>query len=269
VVDAFHEPVAMADPDPELPEHYALEAVRIERTLAALRPAVGRVPEATIPSKSDHLRSTDGRSSGPEERVLVRRGERRRSGVGVSVGERTVGIRLFEKDILVFGSLGAGAGLVLEDEVPASCTVGGQTVVGGLLPQRATRAIAIDSSGDQYEGAVRAGMYVIKAGRDGLWQDLVRFEGEHGELVAQALTAGRRVPVPDAPEPCPLCADTAWVRITQDVYCSTCGLCVGEADSMAATSTKTRSPRRRATSHRIRPNSLRAFRFQSMSAMER
>jgi hypothetical protein len=150
--------------------------------------------------------------------------------VGVSVGERTAGIRVVEHEVLVFGSLDAGCGIVLDDERPASCVLGGRTVVGGLLPRGATSAVAIDASGREYQGTVRAGMYVIEAGEDGLWQDLVRFSDARGALVARALPVGRRRPVCDAAESCPLCAGMRWVTIENDVHCETCGFCVGEAD---------------------------------------
>jgi hypothetical protein len=151
--------------------------------------------------------------------------------LGVSIGRRAVGIQRFEGDILVFGPVDAGGGPVLDHESPLSCSVEGRTVVAGLLPAGAVRAVAIDASGREYQGTARDGLYVIEAGREGLWQDLVRFEDRNGQLVARALPSGRRVPVADAPEPCPLCAEGAWVEIEDEVYCSRCGLPLGEVDS--------------------------------------
>jgi GrpB-like predicted nucleotidyltransferase (UPF0157 family) len=96
MVDAFHEPITLTDPDPEWSEHYAVEAVRIERRLAALRPLVEHigstavplrakpiidiqvaVPEQDVPSAVDTLRELDyehhGNGGVPGREYLIRR----------------------------------------------------------------------------------------------------------------------------------------------------------------------------------------------------
>jgi GrpB-like predicted nucleotidyltransferase (UPF0157 family) len=49
VRDAFHEPVTLSEPDPAWRHHYAEEAARIQRALAALEPVVDHVGSTSVP----------------------------------------------------------------------------------------------------------------------------------------------------------------------------------------------------------------------------
>jgi GrpB-like predicted nucleotidyltransferase (UPF0157 family) len=52
VSDAFHEPVSLADPDPDWPSQYATEAALIERELAAFDPLVEHIGSTAVPLRA-------------------------------------------------------------------------------------------------------------------------------------------------------------------------------------------------------------------------
>jgi GrpB-like predicted nucleotidyltransferase (UPF0157 family) len=52
VGDAFREGVALAEPDPDWPSHYAVEAERIERALAAFDPLVEHIGSTAVPLRA-------------------------------------------------------------------------------------------------------------------------------------------------------------------------------------------------------------------------
>lgn len=69
IADAFHEPVSLADPDPDWPSHYAVEAARIERALAAFRPLVEHIGSTAVPVRAKPI--IDIQVAVPEREVLA------------------------------------------------------------------------------------------------------------------------------------------------------------------------------------------------------
>ncbi len=51
-VSVFHEPVSLADPDPDWPRQYAAEAVLIERELAAFDPVIEHIGSTAVPLRA-------------------------------------------------------------------------------------------------------------------------------------------------------------------------------------------------------------------------
>jgi GrpB-like predicted nucleotidyltransferase (UPF0157 family) len=51
-VSAFHEPVSLADPDPDWPRQYVAEAVLIERELAAFDPVIEHIGSTAVPLRA-------------------------------------------------------------------------------------------------------------------------------------------------------------------------------------------------------------------------
>lgn len=109
--------------------------------------------------------------------------------------------------------------------------MGGRTVVRGRLPEGAVLAIVIDDRGDEHSVSASDGpTYAVELD---VMEPLVRFEDASGTLVALPLPADQ-APVPDAPEPCPICAAVAWVVTETHVRCGQCGFALGQLWSAAA-----------------------------------
>jgi hypothetical protein len=89
-------------------------------------------------------------------------------------------------------------------------------VVGGVLPEGATRAVVVSPRGEAIQATCgeRAWIAVVQDAEIFL-DPPVRFETASGDIVRPPLPADwRREPVPDARESCPACGAAGWERVT-------------------------------------------------------
>jgi hypothetical protein len=91
-------------------------------------------------------------------------------------------------------------------------------------------AVVIDDRGEEHAATVADGIWTARVEAS---TALVRFTGEDGAIVAEALPAGRRRVVADAVEACPVCGAVAWLQIADAVLCERCGHGVGYAEETA------------------------------------
>ncbi|RKQ86317.1 hypothetical protein C8N24_4327 [Solirubrobacter pauli] len=151
----------------------------------------------------------------------------------VEIGEQAAAVVRRPGGRLLFVQRGAGLGVVL-DRSPSGLMIGGRLVAAGRVPETATGVTVIDAAGEEHEATLDGDAWFVVAGEAGFDEQLVRYRDAQGEIVG-ALPAGERFPVPDATDPCPVCAAVAWTQVafTQDghpgviVGCERCGCTVG------------------------------------------
>ena len=113
----------------------------------------------------------------------------------------------------------------------------GGTVVGGLLPRGAIRAVVVGRRGEEHEAATGDGAWIAALDQPmGGEPPPVRFHDAAGAIVRAPAPPGDAVD--DASTACPACAAIAWEATARQAVCTVCGhaeqLGVGYAGGEAA-----------------------------------
>ncbi|MDX6681359.1 MAG: hypothetical protein QOG94_1398 [Solirubrobacteraceae bacterium] len=120
-----------------------------------------------------------------------------------------------------------GGGTMLDGCMPAIVGLGDRTLQGGRLPDGAVAARVTDDAGVRHDAAAAGGAWAIVLDQPAHGHlSPVCFRSADGELVAPELPATwSRVPVADAPEPCPACDEArGWDEVrAHDESRGTCG----------------------------------------------